>query len=112
MAAFDQYGFRFPADLPIGASAGIFNSVTIEKGNDLMSDHTVKSCPDCGQKLRFPENIGGMVMSCPSCGRKFYSDFRLNNPHKNPRNERKTNQRPLKAPSRKKPHKGSLNVVA
>ncbi len=42
-----------------------------------MNDHTVKKCPKCGQQLRFPENIGGMLMACPSCGEKFQSDFKL-----------------------------------
>ena len=42
-----------------------------------MTDHMVKTCPKCGQKLRFPENIGGMLMACPSCGEKFRSDFKL-----------------------------------
>ena len=42
-----------------------------------MTDHTEKKCPKCGQKLRFPNNIGGMLMACPSCGKKFYSDFKL-----------------------------------
>ena len=42
-----------------------------------MSDHTIKTCPKCGQQLRFPENIGGMLMACPSCGEKFRSDFKL-----------------------------------
>jgi DNA-directed RNA polymerase subunit RPC12/RpoP len=42
-----------------------------------MTDHTVKKCPKCGQQLRFPENIGGMLMACPSCGNKFHSDFKL-----------------------------------
>lgn len=43
----------------------------------IMTDHTEKNCPKCGQKLRFPKNIGGMLMACPSCGKKFYSDFKL-----------------------------------
>lgn len=42
-----------------------------------MTDQTVKTCPKCGQQLRFPENIGGMLMACPSCGHKFRSDFKL-----------------------------------
>ena len=44
-----------------------------------MTDFTVKKCPKCGQQLRFPENIGGMLMACPSCGNKFHSDFKLGN---------------------------------
>lgn len=36
-----------------------------------------KECPQCHQKLRFPEKVGGMVMACPKCGKKFYTDFKL-----------------------------------
>ena len=28
-----------------------------------MPEYTEKKCPKCGQKLRFPENIGGMLMA-------------------------------------------------
>jgi len=42
-----------------------------------MADYTEKKCPECGQMLRFPVNIGGMLMACPSCGKKFHSDFKL-----------------------------------
>lgn len=42
-----------------------------------MNDTTIKKCPKCGQQLRFPDNIGGMLMACPSCGNKFQSDFKL-----------------------------------
>jgi predicted amidophosphoribosyltransferase len=42
-----------------------------------MSDYTEKTCPECDQVLRFPRNIGGMLMACPSCGHKFHSDFKL-----------------------------------
>ena len=42
-----------------------------------MTDHTEKKCPKCGQMLRFPKGIGGMLMACPSCGEKFKSDFKL-----------------------------------
>ncbi len=42
-----------------------------------MPDYTEKKCPKCGQKLRFPNNIGGILMICPSCGNKFHSDFKL-----------------------------------
>jgi hypothetical protein len=45
--------------------------------NKAMTDHTEKKCPQCHQMLRFPKNIGGMLMACPSCGKKFYSDFKL-----------------------------------
>ncbi len=42
-----------------------------------MTDYTEKKCSKCNQMLRFPNNIGGMVMACPTCGKKFYSDFKL-----------------------------------
>lgn len=42
-----------------------------------MMDSHEKQCAQCGQRLRFPENIGGMVMACPTCGKKFHSDFKL-----------------------------------
>lgn len=42
-----------------------------------MTDFIYKKCPKCSQKLRFPKNIGGMLMACPTCGKKFYSDFKL-----------------------------------
>jgi uncharacterized C2H2 Zn-finger protein len=35
------------------------------------------NCPQCGQKLRVPADIGGMLMACPTCGQKFYSDFKM-----------------------------------
>ncbi len=46
--------------------------------NKKMTDSTEAQCSKCGQKLKFPKNIGGMLMACPSCGNKFYSDFKLN----------------------------------
>ncbi len=42
-----------------------------------MQDYFQKTCPKCGQKLRFPKDLGGIVMACPSCGHKFHSDFKL-----------------------------------
>ena len=42
-----------------------------------MIDYTEKQCPECGQQLRFPTDIGGGLMACPSCGNKFQSDFKL-----------------------------------
>lgn len=42
-----------------------------------MSEFTEKKCPDCGQQLRFPKHVGGVVMACPTCGKKFRSDFKL-----------------------------------
>jgi len=48
--------------------------VTTKQKNDLSFE---KKCPKCGQQIRFPKNIGGMLMACPSCGKKFYSDFKM-----------------------------------
>jgi len=42
-----------------------------------MSDHIEKRCPKCGQQLRIPKSIGGVLMVCPSCGEKIKSDFKL-----------------------------------
>ena len=42
-----------------------------------MSKYIEKECPKCGQQLRFPSGVGGVVMVCPSCGKKFYSDFKV-----------------------------------
>lgn len=42
-----------------------------------MADFFEKTCPQCGQHLRFPKNVGGIVMACPSCGQKFHSDFKI-----------------------------------
>jgi transposase len=48
-----------------------------------MIDYTEKKCPECGQRLRLPENIGGIVMECPTCGNKFHSDFKLGSIRRN-----------------------------
>jgi len=42
-----------------------------------MTEYTEKKCPKCGQQLRIPSNVGGMLMACPSCGEKFHSDFKF-----------------------------------
>lgn len=42
-----------------------------------MIEYTEKQCPQCGQRLRLPNNIGGIVMECPTCGKKFHTDFKL-----------------------------------
>jgi predicted nucleic-acid-binding Zn-ribbon protein len=47
------------------------------QAGQLMDDHTVRKCPKCGQRLRIPEKLGGMLMACPSCGNKLYSEFKL-----------------------------------
>ncbi|MCK5070709.1 MAG: hypothetical protein KAR01_09205 [Desulfocapsa sp.] len=44
-----------------------------------MPDYIEKQCPECGQQLRFPNNVGGIVMKCPSCGKRFHSDFKIGN---------------------------------
>ncbi|KAF0187799.1 MAG: hypothetical protein FD168_2328 [Desulfobulbaceae bacterium] len=42
-----------------------------------MTEYTEKKCPKCGQQLRIPKDIGGMLMACPTCGDTFHSDFKL-----------------------------------
>ncbi len=42
----------------------------------MTQDH-VRRCPDCGQALRFPTNVGGVLMACPQCGHRFASPFKL-----------------------------------
>jgi predicted RNA-binding Zn-ribbon protein involved in translation (DUF1610 family) len=42
-----------------------------------MSNYIEKQCSECGQQLRFPKHVGGVVMACPSCGKRFSSDFKL-----------------------------------
>jgi hypothetical protein len=42
-----------------------------------MADDTIRTCPECGQQLRIPKDIGGVLMACPSCGTQFQSDFKL-----------------------------------
>ena len=42
-----------------------------------MSEGPVRHCPGCGQALRFPSHIGGVLMACPVCGHRFASPFRL-----------------------------------
>ena len=42
-----------------------------------MSEGPVRTCPGCGQALRFPGNIGGMLMACPVCGHRFATPFKL-----------------------------------
>lgn len=42
-----------------------------------MTKYTEENCPKCGQRLRFPNHVGGIVMKCPECGQKFHSDFKI-----------------------------------
>ncbi len=37
----------------------------------------IQTCPRCGQQLRFPDHVGGMLMACPTCGQEFASDFKI-----------------------------------
>ena len=39
--------------------------------------HIIKRCPGCDQRLRVPENTGGITLKCPSCGHRFASDFKV-----------------------------------
>lgn len=45
-----------------------------------MSEGPVRHCPGCGQMLRFPADVGGVLMACPACGRRFAAPFRLAGP--------------------------------
>ena len=49
-----------------------------------MSDAPVRTCPGCGQALRFPPDVGGVLMACPECGHRFASPFRLADAAKSP----------------------------
>lgn len=42
-----------------------------------MVEHQIKKCPKCGQRLRVPAKIGGMLMACPSCKAKLHTDFKI-----------------------------------
>lgn len=42
-----------------------------------MENDVIENCKGCGQQLRIPGNIGGMLMRCPSCGHEFHTDFKL-----------------------------------
>jgi len=42
-----------------------------------MSEDKIKRCPKCGQKLRIPDNVGGILMVCPMCKEKIHSDFKI-----------------------------------
>ncbi len=41
-----------------------------------MSEYLEKECPNCGQQLRIPKKVGGILMACPACGHRFSSDFK------------------------------------
>lgn len=45
--------------------------------NLIMPDSFEQKCSGCGQTLRIPKDIGGLVLVCPTCGKKFYSDFKI-----------------------------------
>lgn len=42
-----------------------------------MVEEKIIICPECGQKLRIPPGVGGIVLVCPSCKCKIKSDFIL-----------------------------------
>ncbi|BBO66911.1 hypothetical protein DSCA_08410 [Desulfosarcina alkanivorans] len=42
-----------------------------------MTHNSIKTCPECGQQLRFPKDVGGVLMECPNCGARFKPDFKL-----------------------------------
>ncbi|THB77245.1 MAG: hypothetical protein D6B25_07420 [Desulfobulbaceae bacterium] len=43
----------------------------------MKSESDLKTCPECGQKLRIPSHVGGLKMKCPTCGHEFSSDFKI-----------------------------------
>jgi len=43
----------------------------------MQPNDTTRQCPKCGQALRFPDGVGGVLMACPACGHRFASPFRL-----------------------------------
>lgn len=43
----------------------------------MTTEHIEKKCPNCGQRLRVPKKVGGVLMECPSCGQKMHSDFKI-----------------------------------
>lgn len=45
-----------------------------------MTNYYERKCPKCGQRLRIPENVGGVTMVCPTCGHKMASDFKVGHP--------------------------------
>ncbi len=42
-----------------------------------MTDNAIRTCPKCGQQLRFPKDVGGVLMACPNCGTHFHPEFKL-----------------------------------
>jgi hypothetical protein len=63
-------------------------------------DDLIEKRPGCGQQLRFPEDIGGVLVACPSCGNKFQSDFKLGGTRMNQRRFRAmAGGQPLSPPS-------------
>jgi len=42
-----------------------------------MNDHIEKTCTKCGQQLRIPKYIDGVLMACPSGGKKIHSEFKM-----------------------------------
>ncbi|MBF0193357.1 MAG: hypothetical protein HQL71_02320 [Magnetococcales bacterium] len=42
-----------------------------------MTEHIETDCKKCGQHLRIPKDVGGILMACPACGHKFSSDFKF-----------------------------------
>lgn len=42
-----------------------------------MDNYTEKACTHCGQYLRIPTDVGGVVMACPACGHRFSSGFKM-----------------------------------
>lgn len=56
-----------------------------------MSDSKIQKCHKCGQQLRIPTNVGGILMKCPACGQKIHSDFKIIKGKAQPPQVKKTN---------------------
>ena len=75
-----------PADfLPFAPKVAKVATFERVKLKPQMAEFTEKNCSKCGQQLRFPNNVGGVVMACPSCGNKFYSGFKFGDGRKSVR---------------------------
>lgn len=79
-----------------------------------MVDERVRTCPECSQQLRFPDNIGGMVMCCPVCSHKFHTGFSLKMSQKSAGDTGKRPRSSSDEPAKRNPRKrrpGGFNVV-
>jgi len=56
----------------------------MQQKNSYIMEQEMHKCPRCNQRLRIPENKGGITMVCPSCGNKIISDFKFGGVRKVP----------------------------